>query len=374
VFPYKDEYDTLFYITLEALIEFCQGPCINNQNAIINRDSDIFGHIVALLIRSKWDQSLFRSSLKFLFALKESRDTFDFLKDDINDEIFKKFLSKISFGFHSKLDGSTEVGHDFYILCHLLARHNQSFRESILQFKMSQRSHKRAIEFYENNTAQIEIVKASGSLEEIVFPVPQVCTRLKQADKMKIFQSCERDGQGSKIADFFEKSSTLFEQLTWEKGISRFNLILTLAKNKSTYSAATFTLMLMINLLIALFYPYDCEHSSITWKENISFTLVMSILPVYIRSPSKPEINLSIFFVFIAICYASTLQSMIEILGMSAIAMKGLEIVSTLFYTGIKGMLQSRELHLQLIYLVTAVAGTFWNPLLLSILVSSHFS
>ncbi|KAG5678613.1 hypothetical protein PVAND_008274 [Polypedilum vanderplanki] len=365
-FPYESEYDSLFFIALEALAEFCQGPCIENQIAIINHESHVFTHIIALLASEKWEQNIFKNSLKFLFALKESRDTFDFLNEVLNDEIFNKLLSNISYGYHSSKEGSSEVSHDFYILCNQLAKHNSSYRTSLIELKNYNRKQKNAILFYEKNTSQIEIVKTNGNLEEIVFPVPEICHQLKKNEKIKLFKSCERDEQGSKILDFFNKSEELYERLVWEKGISKYSVLLNIAKNKALYSATAFIMITIINILLALLYPFDSIRSSNYFNENASFTMFFGIIPVFFCS--KTEFNLSIVFTLISILFTNSLTHMVEILGIFTIVMKALEIISILFYNGLKASSKNKEIQFQLIYLLIIIAGTFWNPLILSIL------
>ena len=54
-------------------------------------------------------------------------------------------------------------------------------------------------------------------MEQIVFPVPQICEYLTAETKIKVFQTAERDDQGSKVADFFEKTEDMFMEMKWQK-------------------------------------------------------------------------------------------------------------------------------------------------------------
>lgn len=54
-------------------------------------------------------------------------------------------------------------------------------------------------------------------MEQIVFPVPQICEFLTDESKMKIYYTSERDEQGSKVFDFFERAEDLFNEMKWQK-------------------------------------------------------------------------------------------------------------------------------------------------------------
>ena len=55
------------------------------------------------------------------------------------------------------------------------------------------------------------------TLEQIVFPIPEICEYLTTDTKMKIFHTAERDDQGSKVADFFDKAEEMFNEMKWQK-------------------------------------------------------------------------------------------------------------------------------------------------------------
>ena len=62
-----------------------------------------------------------------------------------------------------------------------------------------------------------QIVRQDRNLERIVFPVPQVCEFLTEETKTKVFTTAERDEQGSKVADFFERSENMFVEMQWQR-------------------------------------------------------------------------------------------------------------------------------------------------------------
>ncbi|EFX65929.1 hypothetical protein DAPPUDRAFT_263966 [Daphnia pulex] len=55
------------------------------------------------------------------------------------------------------------------------------------------------LQYYANHTAQIEIVRHDRTMEQIVFPIPEMCEYLTNDTKVRVFHTAERDDQGSKV-------------------------------------------------------------------------------------------------------------------------------------------------------------------------------
>lgn len=62
-----------------------------------------------------------------------------------------------------------------------------------------------------------QIVRTDRSMEQIVFPIPEICEYLPADSKHRVLQSAERDDQGSKVADFFSRLDNLFHEMKWQK-------------------------------------------------------------------------------------------------------------------------------------------------------------
>lgn len=195
-FQQREDYDLIFYTCLDALIEFCQGPCIENQNCIINHESNIFPTIFSLLTQHKWDAVLFERILKFLFALKESRRSFDFLMESVTNEIYQKLVLSV---YHGYFIEEADLAHNFYILCSELAKQNKSFEDIMKNTQHLDGNYQDVFKHLESITARIEIVKSDRTLEEVIFQIPKICQDLGKDVKLKIFHSCEPDEQGSKV-------------------------------------------------------------------------------------------------------------------------------------------------------------------------------
>lgn len=56
-------------------------------------------------------------------------------------------------------------------------------------------------------------------MEQIVFPVPNICEFLTRESKSRVFNTTERDEQGSKVNDFFQQTEDLYNEMKWQKKI-----------------------------------------------------------------------------------------------------------------------------------------------------------
>lgn len=68
-------------------------------------------------------------------------------------------------------------------------------------------------------TSIFQIVRHDRSMEQIVFPVPNICEYLTEESKMRVFTTTERDDQGSKVNDFFQQFDNLYNEMRWQKKI-----------------------------------------------------------------------------------------------------------------------------------------------------------
>lgn len=70
----------------------------------------------------------------------------------------------------------------------------------------------------------LQIVRHDRTMEQIVFPVPNICEYLTRESKCRVFTMTERDEQGSKVNDFFQQTEDLYNEMKWQKKIrSKYN-------------------------------------------------------------------------------------------------------------------------------------------------------
>lgn len=95
------------------------------------------------------------------------------------------------------------------------------------------------------------------TLERIVFPIPEVCEYLTDDTKTKVYQTAERDDQGSKVADFFDRTETMFNEMKWQKKLRAQPALFLISNYMSLWSNILFNFIVLINLIVAFFYPFD---------------------------------------------------------------------------------------------------------------------
>lgn len=124
-------------------------------------------------------------------------------------------------------------------------------------------------------------------MEQIVFPVPNICEYLTEESKVRVFTTTERDDQGSKVNDFFQQFDDLYNEMRWQKKIRSGLFLLCsnvtiyhkfesvpellywcigvfadnaplfwVSKHISLWGSISFNLAVLINLAVALFYPF----------------------------------------------------------------------------------------------------------------------
>ena len=130
-----------------------------------------------------------------------------------------------------------------------------------------------ALSYYHKHTAEIEIIRHDRSIEPskktifeetnfywkylVVFPVPQLCEFLTNEKKQKVFLTCEQDEQGSKVKDFFEKFPEIFEEMKWQRKLRHQPTLYWFSSHMSLWSDISFNFAVLINILVAVFYPFN---------------------------------------------------------------------------------------------------------------------
>ncbi|XP_030639388.1 inositol 1,4,5-trisphosphate-gated calcium channel ITPR3 [Chanos chanos] len=287
--------------TLETLTEYCQGPCQENQTCIVTHESNGIDIITALILndisplcryRMEMVLKLKDNASKLLLALMESRHDnenaerilFNLRPRELVEVIKKAYLQESE---HEDGEVSPrEVGHNIYILALQLARHNKILLHllkppkrvkeevedsisSMLNLNNKQLSQmlkstvpaevteEDPLEHYERQTAQIEIVREDRSMEQIVFPVHPICEFLTDESKFRVFNTTEQDEQGSKVTHFFEQTSFLHNEMEWQKKLRSMPVLYWFSRRMTLWGSISFNLAVFINLIIAVFYPYN---------------------------------------------------------------------------------------------------------------------
>ncbi|XP_015284919.1 PREDICTED: inositol 1,4,5-trisphosphate receptor type 2 [Gekko japonicus] len=283
--------------TLESLTEYCQGPCHENQSCIATHESNGIDIIIALILNDINPLGKYRMDLvlqlknnasKLLLAIMESRHDSENAERILFNMRPRELVDVMKNAYNQGLESDHEeesgddgispkdVGHNIYILAHQLARHNKILQQMLKPGSDSEEGDE-ALTYYANHTAQIEIVRHDRTMEQIVFPVPNICEFLTHESKYRVFNTTERDEQGSKVNDFFQQTEDLYNEMKWQKKIRNNPAIFWFSRHISLWGSISFNLAVFINLAVALFYPFGDDGDEGTLSPLFSVLLWIAV-------------------------------------------------------------------------------------------------
>ncbi|XP_061187353.1 inositol 1,4,5-trisphosphate receptor type 1-like isoform X2 [Saccostrea echinata] len=404
---------------LTSLTEYCQGPCHENQNAIAMHESNGIDIIIALLLNEinplgknklALVLELKNNASKCLLAIMESRhdsENAERILYNMNPKqlveslgvvfklatqdgsvVSKVDIAKNAFHQEASIDDDDEeegkeaspkdVGHNIYILATQLSLHSE--RLAHLLKPSGDLWGDQALEFYEKHTAQIEIVRQDRSMERIVFPIPEICEYLTEETKTRIYYTTERDEQGSKVADFFEKVEDMFAEMRWQKKLRANPYLSWFSSHMSLWSSITFQFAVLLNFLVAFFYPFtevkkelDPKLSGLIWTAmfgSLALVTMVGVNPAAIRT-----FFISTIFRFI---FSVGLDTTLWLLGAINVINKGIFLISMMGNQGTftklpRQVLTDFRFMYHIIYLVFCILGLcvhefFYSILLLDVI------
>ncbi|CAG9759584.1 unnamed protein product [Ceutorhynchus assimilis] len=384
--------------TLETLTEYCQGPCHENQNCIATHESSGLDIITALILndinplgKSRMDLvlELKNNASKLLLAIMESRGDSENAERILSNMNPKQLVEVACKAFHQEtndedddLDDSgvddivspKEVGHNIYILCHQLAQHHKELANWLIPSDSLDPKVQKALEYYNTHTAQIEIVRHDRTLEQIVFPIPEICEYLTKDTKIRVLNTAERDDQGSKVADFFERTDDMFSEMNWQKKLRAQPVLFWVSSYMSLWSNILFNCAVLINLIVACFYPFQdlVPQISSTISVLIWFAMLVSSA-IVITLPRETGIRTLVASTILRLIYSLGPEPTLWLLGSVTIILKGVHLVSIMGNHGTLTktyyqILTDAELVYHLTYLVFCMLGLAMHPFFYSVL------
>ncbi|XP_064473340.1 inositol 1,4,5-trisphosphate receptor type 1-like isoform X1 [Ornithodoros turicata] len=390
--------------TLETLTEYCQGPCHENQNCIAMHESNGIDIIIALILndinplgKKRMDLvlELKNNASKLLLAIMESRGDNENAERILFNMSPRQLVEVACNAYHQEEeeeeeedeeeggcasvneDGVSpkEVGHNIYILCHQLAQHNRDLAALLKPTLQEPQDAKmlQALQYYASHTAQIEIVRHDRTMEQIVFPVPQICEFLTRETKVKIYNTTERDEQGSKVSDFFERTEDLFNEMKWQKKLRGQPVLYWVSRHMSVWSTVAFNLAVLVNILVAIFYPFT-EASELDPRiSGVSWAVMLVSLAGAVLAPRPSALRALACSLILRLVYSLGLQPTLWLLGTVNVAISTVHLVSIMgnhgtFTRSLRQVASDIELLYHIMYLGFCVLGLVVHPFFYSVL------
>eukprot|EP00095_Tigriopus_kingsejongensis_P011560 maker-scaffold768_size100864-snap-gene-0.9 protein:Tk11560 transcript:maker-scaffold768_size100864-snap-gene-0.9-mRNA-1 annotation:"inositol -trisphosphate receptor" len=382
---------------LETLTEYCQGPCYENQVCIAMHESNGLGIITALILndinplgKSRMDLvlELKNNASKLLLAIMESRtsDSENVAEKIIYNMNPKQLVEVACKAFHQEIieeegeDGEDTVspkvvGHNIYILCHQLALYNKDIGLLLKpNVEMMDAKVLDALKFYNSHTAQIEVNRHDRTLEQIVFPIPEICEYITEETKFKVFANAERDDQGSKVSDFFSKSEDMFNEMKWQKKLRSNPALFWVSSHMSFWSYIIFACTVFINVIVASFYPFiDSLPNAGGHISGLVWAFLLVSAAIVITVPSSVAIKSLVISSILRLIMSAGPEITVIFLGIALVIFKGIHLVSIMGNMGIFNMPISQiifnaELAYHVGYLILCILGLFMHPFFFSVL------
>ncbi|MEQ2163341.1 Inositol 1,4,5-trisphosphate receptor type 3, partial [Goodea atripinnis] len=249
------------------------------------------------------------------------------------------------------------------------------------------------LEYYEQLTAQIEIVREDRSMEQIVFPVHPICEFLTEESKLRVFNTTEQDEQGSKVTHFFEQTSFLHGEMEWQKKLRSMPVLYWFSRRMTLWGTISFNLAVFINLIIAFFYPYNSGQGAIDDSMLLMLFWILtglSVLGLFSKQYGLQPLTLALILRSIyhlgignTLILLGLLNLMLKVSSSSTILIsmcvclqlinKVVFVVSFVgnngtFIMGYKAMVMDVEFLYHLAYVLTSTLGLFVHELFYSIL------
>ncbi|XP_073423539.1 inositol 1,4,5-trisphosphate-gated calcium channel ITPR2 isoform X2 [Dendrobates tinctorius] len=382
--------------TLESLTEYCQGPCHENQTCIATHESNGIDIIIALILNDINPLGRYRMDLvlqlknnasKLLLAIMESRRDSENAERILYNMRPGELVDVIKAAYNQGLESDHEehgpedqvspraVGHNIYILAHQLARHYKTLQQMLRPGNDPDEGDE-ALKYYANHTAQIEIVRHDRTMEQIVFPVPNICEYLTRESMWRVFNTTERDEQGSKVNDFFQQTEDLYNEMKWQKKIRNNPALFWFSRHISLWGSISFNLAVFINLAVALFYPFGDDGDEGTLPPWISILLWVAVAvctAMLFVLPKPFGIRPFLVSVMLRSIYTLSLGPTLILLGAANLCNKVVFLVSFVgnrgtFTRGYRAVIMDMAFLYHVVYVIVCMLGLFIHEFFYSFL------
>uniref|UniRef100_A0A8C4MAG6 Inositol 1,4,5-trisphosphate receptor n=1 Tax=Equus asinus asinus TaxID=83772 RepID=A0A8C4MAG6_EQUAS len=294
--------------TLESLTEYCQGPCHENQTCIATHESNGIDIIIALILNDINPLGKYRMDLvlqlknnasKLLLAIMESRHDSENAERILFNmrprELVRKLLKTVLILCGDDGVSPKDVGHNIYILAHQVSYFTSLYyfanlTNHVLCHGLSSYFQVLVPSFVQHLPILLWIVRHDRTMEQIVFPVPNICEYLTRESKFRVFNTTERDEQGSKVNDFFQQTEDLYNEMKWQKKIRNNPALFWFSRHISLWGSISFNLAVFINLAVALFYPFgdDGDEGTLSPLFSVLLWIAVAICTSMLFFFSKP--------------------------------------------------------------------------------------
>jgi hypothetical protein len=288
---------------IETLTEFVQGPCRENQSALIQldifarvndlqtclsntaeheirgfkQDAEVPGKLNASSIEEIGKLSA--ATVVFLLALLDGDtdvDTLSRISTTLNFKLIKERMFQVFARFvedvlklnvaevtlekirdrlqKDSFKGSIEEGFNLCILLNKIADHYPAARAHIKKPSFTKEEFF-AYKFFKRNVGRIEVV-VEGVLQRTYFPILPICIHISEASKEDVILSIDRSDPYNKIFGLVSKAPDLLTEMKINERLEQQSFHVTPEKVSKLRDMAM-VLVLVINYLLIFYYDYE---------------------------------------------------------------------------------------------------------------------
>uniref|UniRef100_A0A671RE91 Inositol 1,4,5-trisphosphate receptor n=1 Tax=Sinocyclocheilus anshuiensis TaxID=1608454 RepID=A0A671RE91_9TELE len=382
--------------TLETITEYCQGPCHENQSCIARHESNGIDIIIALIVnpidplgKNRLDLvlELKNNASELLLAIMESRHDsenaekilYKMRPNELIDVIKEAYVQ----GEESEIDQETsdqtrpkDVGHNIYILAHQV-RFNSHCKTLCASPVILTLTNQSSFAFTTKHTASPQ--HGGGSSNNTTARI-KVTSSFFTNQLVRVFFFFFffflRAKRGSKVNDFFQQFDDLYNEMRWQKKIRNNAPLFWVSKHISLWGSISFNLAVLINLAVALFYPFGDDGDEGVLPPFLSILLwvavVVSTFTLFVLPPRGGILAFLVTVIFRSI-YTLGLGPTLLLLGAANLLNKIVFLVSFVgnqgtFTRGYKAVIMDVFFLLHVSYVIVCMLGLFVHEFFYSIL------
>eukprot|EP01135_Chromosphaera_perkinsii_P006243 Nk52_evm4s470 gene=Nk52_evmTU4s470 len=297
---------------LSTLVEYCQGPCLENQELVLYSEESTLEVLIGLILSDL--TSLGENSKLLALSLRENAATLllSTLEQRTQSNMARTILGPMDvaqvggmieklFNSYKELkamesdvhhgEGNSEVteqtlqvAHTIYLLMCSLSHCSEEVSELIAisspESLENDIGRLKALEYFCLNTGRVEINRG-GMLERIFFPIPDVCRMLTEKTEEDVVQSSKQfvDDQSEKLSNFFSLAKDAMAEMEFREKLKSEPMFWIFSKYRAKMKKVAFKLSIFINIFLALFFPLENYGAEDRFNFSLSKDTLFFFLP-----------------------------------------------------------------------------------------------
>ena len=179
------------------------------------------------------------------------------------------------------------------------------------------------------------------------------------------------------MSDFFQSAEELFNEMKWQKELREQPTLYWISRHMSTWSSISFTLAVLINLIVAIFYPFEQDISNVLNYFILNILLwiapFISIGLLFFTFAKRFALKSIVFTTIFRLLFSFGINPVLLFLGLLNILIAGVHMISIMGNHGIftkrkDQIVTEFDFLYHIVYLIICALGLLVHPFFYSIL------